>query len=109
MDKNEQPSKRNAENSVKQVAKKLTWDQRNRDRINARIRERRKSDPEYRERSCLNIWKVRWKAKGFPSVLEAYRQKLVEQKGLCAICKQKPAERLCVDHCHITKKLRSLL
>jgi hypothetical protein len=38
---------------------------------------------------------------------EEILNKKIEQKGLCAICKQK--RHLCVDHCHVTKKLRGLL
>ena len=43
--------------------------------------------------------------------VEDYEQKLAEQGGCCAICKMPPDpnERLCVDHCHRTDKIRGLL
>ena len=36
---------------------------------------------------------------------------LDRQGGVCAICKKKPDEGkpLCVDHCHVTGKVRGLL
>src|SRR5262245_33635531 len=41
--------------------------------------------------------------------LEDYQRMLERQGGVCAICKKKSDETLCVDHCHRTRKLRSLL
>ena len=41
--------------------------------------------------------------------LEDYARLLVRQGGVCAICLKAPAERLCVDHCHATGKVRGLL
>ncbi len=32
-----------------------------------------------------------------------------EQGGACAICRRRPARRLCIDHCHATRKVRGLL
>lgn len=44
---------------------------------------------------------------------EAYEQRVLEQNGVCAICKQrnnvKRSPHLRVDHCHATNKLRALL
>lgn len=41
---------------------------------------------------------------------EGYEQLLLEQGGLCAICRQPPVERrLAVDHCHRTGVVRGLL
>lgn len=37
-----------------------------------------------------------------------YLKMYAEQRGLCKICSKK-ATTLCVDHCHITKKIRGLL
>jgi Recombination endonuclease VII len=34
---------------------------------------------------------------------------VAKQNGLCAICKRKPAKKLCVDHCHATGIVRGLL
>lgn len=50
--------------------------------------------------------------------LEEYNNKLVEQQGTCAICKQPETQldhrtgmpyNLAVDHCHKTGKVRQLL
>ena len=41
---------------------------------------------------------------------EEYWQLFKEQGGVCAICKEPPKkQRLCVDHCHTTGKIRGLL
>jgi hypothetical protein len=42
--------------------------------------------------------------------LEQFNTMVVEQNGVCAICDKPPVdERLVVDHCHITGKVRGLL
>lgn len=44
--------------------------------------------------------------------LSMYEDMFERQKGLCAICQGEPDSkfgRLCVDHCHSTKKVRGLL
>lgn len=43
--------------------------------------------------------------------LEEYERLLKKQRGRCAICHRKPSSkrRLCVDHCHRTKRVRGLL
>ena len=40
---------------------------------------------------------------------DKYNQMLESQFGCCAICGVKPQKNLCVDHCHTTGKVRSLL
>lgn len=40
---------------------------------------------------------------------EAYDQLFEKQQGLCAICKKEDNIRLCVDHDHVTGKVRGLL
>jgi hypothetical protein len=112
MDKNERQRKRYAEDPeyrAKLIAKNTAWRQKNPGREAIREREKMNSEPGYRERRQLARWQADWKRMGFPSIMETYEQKLAEQKGLCAICKQKSNRRFCVDHCDVTKKLRSLL
>ena len=41
--------------------------------------------------------------------LSAYESMCGVQKGRCAVCGIRPKKRLCVDHCHRTKKVRGLL
>jgi Recombination endonuclease VII len=41
--------------------------------------------------------------------LEEYELRLALQNGVCAICNKKPKGLLCVDHCHVTGKVRGLL
>ena len=41
--------------------------------------------------------------------IEDYNALLAQQGGACAICRKQPEQRLCVDHCHVTKKVRRLL
>ena len=41
--------------------------------------------------------------------IEGYNALLARQGGACAICRKQPEQRLCVDHCHVTKKVRRLL
>ena len=41
--------------------------------------------------------------------IEGYNALMARQRGACAICRKRPEQRLCVDHCHVTKKVRRLL
>jgi hypothetical protein len=41
--------------------------------------------------------------------IEDYNALVARQRGECAICRKQPEQRLCVDHCHVTKKVRRLL
>jgi|RhiMetdeSRZDD1v2_1073273.scaffolds.fasta_scaffold435934_2 hypothetical protein len=41
--------------------------------------------------------------------IEGYNALLAQQGGACAICRKQPEQRLCVDHCHVTQKVRRLL
>src|SRR5262245_45087543 len=50
-----------------------------------------------------------WLKANYGISLEDYERMLERQGGVCAICKKKSDETLCVDHCHRTRKLRSLL
>jgi Recombination endonuclease VII len=93
----------------KTVARSNAWIRANRELINERARERFKTDPEFRESQRANAWAVQWRRRGFDSAVEIYDRMLVEQNGLCATCKLPSDRRLCLDHCEVTKMLRSLL
>jgi Recombination endonuclease VII len=82
----------------------------NRDEINARER-RRRSGPEYRQR-------VRERSKNprqykllsaYGISIAQYDAMLARQGGVCAICQKHRGKTLCVDHCHVTGKVRGLL
>src|SRR5712691_2142373 len=76
------------------------------DEINARRRARWRTDPEYRERHHG------YRARRFGFSRDDYEALLARQGGVCAICGNKPERpkrRLCIDHCHLTNEVRSLL
>lgn len=84
-------------------------------------RKRCAEDPEYqeKERAICRAW---WAAnkdecnarrrakryKGYGISDEDYQALLARQGGLCGICRKKKRP-LCVDHCHVTGKVRGLL
>lgn len=77
----------------------------NKDAINAALRERYAADPEFR--ACKRKSKLKT---NYGMSLEEYAAKLAEQGDVCIIClRPKGKKRLCVDHNHKTRKLRSLL
>ena len=81
--------------------------------INRERRERRATDPEYREqnraRSRERYRENHLKTK-YGISLADYEAMLRRQRGLCGICKRKPGKRrLCVDHDHKTGQVRGLL
>src|SRR5262249_5020849 len=80
--------------------------------INERKRRRYATDPEFRAKLLATNDKGRratqLKFRYGISLLE-YELRLALQNGACAICKKKPKGLLCVDHCHLTGKVRGLL
>lgn len=47
---------------------------------------------------------------GYGITLEKFNKMMLEQNNCCAICKKAYKEKsLCVDHCHVTGKVRGLL
>ena len=72
--------------------------------FNARRRLRRATDPKFAdaERDC----KLRH---AYGITLEDYVAMAKRQDGLCGLCRRRPTERLCVDHCHDTRMVRLLL
>jgi Recombination endonuclease VII len=94
-----------------------------RDTENARRRERRAREPDYCEKGnarCRAYYHARKHDSESPvrtghlkrrfgiSAAE-YDALLAKQGGACAICRRRSKYRLCVDHCHLTGRIRGLL
>jgi Recombination endonuclease VII len=69
------------------------------DFINARVRLRRATDADFRDRE---------RARRYGLSLEEFRAILERQGNACAICKRSGV-RLYIDHCHVTRMVRRLL
>ena len=84
----------------------------NKDAINAERRRKRaeKPDPNRKQRKYYAESERRaWLKHYYGITPEEYDALLERQGGLCAICRERPPEKLCVDHCHITDLVRGLL
>src|SRR6266851_2205326 len=79
--------------------------------INERKRHRWATDPAFRAKILAAEVKTRRVRvlKRYGISEEEYERLLRLQNGVCAICKEKPEGWLCVDHCHLTGKVRGLL
>lgn len=101
-------------NPEKVKAYQRAWRNVNPERINAlRIARRDKTNAEFRAWFKANPDKARDQQyrKFYGITLEQYDAMFAKQAGRCAICgTDKPGrQRLHVDHCHATKKVRGLL
>jgi Recombination endonuclease VII len=76
----------------------------NKDAINVRRRGKYAANPKRRADSRKS--NLKWK---YGMSVEQYAAKLADQGGVCIICLKPKEKRLCVDHNHETRKLRSLL
>lgn len=95
------------------VAGNAAWRAKNREVNNRRRREKRKLDAAWREaqnakRRGRDQRKHQLKT-NYGMTQEQYAEMLASQEGKCAVCGSVPNETLCVDHCHRTGKIRSLL
>lgn len=94
-----------------------------------KVNERRRVDKEFREKDRAQArqrykdktpeekqdaqW--RWKLSSFGLTQDQYQQISDKQNGRCAICQQVAsvrngsAQKLCIDHCHVTGVVRGLL
>ena len=86
-------------------------------------KERYATDPVYRARTqaSINAWKKSNPAKvsahqrtcelrrSYGLTTADYEAMVARQDGRCALCRRRPIKRLCVDHSHETRMLRSLL
>lgn len=57
-------------------------------------------------KTYIRTWKLRTRYGLIPQQFDQMRDR---QLGLCAICLCLPTSGLCVDHCHVTGKVRGLL
>jgi recombination endonuclease VII len=83
----------------------------NRAKRNARHRHRYATEPEFRAKLLARRAKNHRKdylKKKYGMSLEDYDDMMARQHGACALCERK-FKKLCVDHCHKTRKLRRLL
>ena len=114
-DRNEKKRKRYAEDPEyreKIIAGAREYRAKNRDKVNAKARERRKANPELRQQGRDEARVRHWRHKlELPDMtVEIYNRMFVRQRGVCKICKTKnPNKALCVDHRHDTKWRRGLL
>lgn len=56
--------------------------------------------------------KLWWKSRGIDLTVEQYDSLALAQKNVCAICGKSDTRmsgKLCVDHCHVSNKIRGLL
>jgi hypothetical protein len=82
------------------------------DEINARRRQKYATDPEFKAKllACNSLSRRESKLKmKYGMTLAEYNAEVARQGGICPICLQRPEEKLCVDHHHKTRTLRSLL
>jgi len=93
------------------------------DAQNARRKERRRQDPDYRARvnaACRAYYQAHKQEVGkqvrtaqlkrrYGISPAEYDALLAKQGGACAICRRRAKGRLCVDHCHVTGMVRGLL
>jgi hypothetical protein len=101
------------------------WYAAHKEEVAARQRRRRQEDTDHAEkiRAYNRAWYAAqkksegWARRSRESRLrsnyglsiEGYNALLARQGGACAICRKQPEQRLCVDHCHVTRKVRRLL
>jgi recombination endonuclease VII len=89
---------------AKVKAANKSWDKANKPKINARRQHRLATDPKYAE-AVRDYW-LQYK---YGITLQEYTAMVARQDGVCALCRRKPVQSLCVDHCHDTQMLRLLL
>ena len=80
-------------------AKRAAWEKRNREKRNARVRVYRANNLDKNADKQLRRY--------YGISLDQYNKMFSDQQGKCAICGK--AEKLHVDHCHTTSKIRGLL
>jgi hypothetical protein len=87
------------------------WARANRDKINARQRTRYATDPGFRaaERERARKDRRRRICRTYGLTVEDYDAMLARQGNACWICRRRFRGTPCIDHCHFTGWVRSLL
>ena len=76
----------------------------------AKRRKPRKKHKINKKRQYVKQREASWHAQGIEITFEEYQKMLIDQNGVCAICKHPPKKRaLNVDHNHKTGAVRGLL
>lgn len=87
----------------------------NRLKLNEKANEWRRKNPEKVKAAVKRAAAARdramhkWLMKKYGLTPDEYRVLWEAQSGKCAICQQVPPKRLCVDHDHVTGRIRGLL
>jgi Recombination endonuclease VII len=97
------------DHAAKVRAYNRAWYAAHKEEVTARRRRNRAANPywkseEWARRSRNHRLRFRYGLS-----IEGYNALLAQQGGACAICRKQPTQRLCVDHCHVTRKVRRLL
>src|SRR6266851_7644995 len=102
-----------AEHRARTRAYSHAWHAANRERVNADLRRKRAQDPDCNRKQRDYYARSRgraWLKYTYGISVEEYDALLARQNGKCAICREKPeGQTLCVDHCHVTGRIRGLL
>jgi hypothetical protein len=100
-----------AERRERRRASRLKWKQAHKDQILAGLREKRRTDPVWREKQRARGRKANRKRvlESLGLTLADYDRMLAEQDGRCGICRHKSRKTLTIDHCHATRRIRRLL
>jgi hypothetical protein len=114
-ERNERRRKRYAEDPefrARKLAYERDYRKKHKQELNEHFARRLESDPELCERKRVSrrkSYRKRHFATVYGLTLADYDRMVAAQGGRCALCAKKPKTRLCVDHCHATRKVRRLL
>ena len=105
------PPANDAEGRERRRAARKKWKKAHWAEILAGLREKRRTDPVWREKERARVRKSTRKRllATFGLTLEDYDRLLAEQGGRCGLCRRKSKKTLAVDHCHKTRRIRRLL
>lgn len=100
----------NTEYKLKQLSNTTAWARKNPERmkiIYERRKEKQRNDPNFKLKTREKTLKAKYNI-----TEDDYKRMLSEQNGVCKICGRGPSKlnnKLHIDHCHKTKRIRGLL